>query len=217
MNLLLTPTLALVTASVFTALPLQAATLRTAANDRRGNTSVTVDITATDRAGGIEFSLKVNDLFFTGDLVAAYFDFSDRFNVSNIKGVSNAVAFALNTDNVVSKAANSADSIGQTFDLGVRLFIPDQKSTSSATSASFNSTTFSVFGSGLDTTDLSGQTVAVYLERVGKIPDGGTFTAKQFGTFPIVDTTPPGNVIPTPALLPGLLAMGAALLRKHDR
>jgi hypothetical protein len=187
-----------------------AASLSFKANDDRGSDAVGVDVFAQDVAGGIEFTLNVNDdLVNTGDLLAAYIDFSSAFDRNNITSVTGAFNsnWETNTRNIVG------GNIGQKFDLGVQL-----TDTGSA-GGLVTSKTFSVFGTGLDVTDLLSQEFAVRLQAVGSnLVTGGSGSAKQYGIAPaLVDIEPPVASVPEPATILGLGLVASGMVMSRRR
>ncbi len=190
------------TSSVFSAA--NAASLTFKADDQRGSDSASTDIFAEDVAGGIKFTLTVNDPNNFADLRAAYIDFGSSFNRSDITSVDGVLSYGLNERNIGS------GNIGRRFDLGVELTGPG------ASGGLVTSKMFTVFGTGLDITDILGQEVAVRLQAVGPNPvTGGSGSAKQYGTAP----TTPDTVYPAPepfSILGAGMALGFGALCKRE-
>ena len=188
-----------VAVGLLTTQPAHALSITGSANQIISNDSVpiNVDVTATDVTGGIQFTLNVNDPTNTGDMLAAYFDFANTFN-SAITSVTGVLDWKIGTSNIVG------GNIGKTFDLGVQL------SPTGSSNGLLTNAVFTVLGTGLDITDLFEQQFAVRLQTAGLQPNGGNGSSKMSGQFP-------NNAIPTPALLPGLIGMGIAALRKKKK
>ncbi len=165
-----------------------AASVSFKADDQRGSDSASTDIFAEDVDGGIKFTLTVNDANNFADLRAAFIDFGSSFDQSNITSVNNVLSYSLNENNI-------GGNIGRTFDLGVELTGPG------ASGGLVTSKMFTVFGTGLDVTDILGEQVAVRLQAVGSDPViGGEGSAKQYGIVPTSVTPTP---VPEPLTILG--------------
>ncbi|MBF2086420.1 MAG: hypothetical protein IGS16_17680, partial [Thermoleptolyngbya sp. C42_A2020_037] len=157
--------------------PANAASITFSASQQQGSAPVNVDIFAQDVADGVEFSLKVNDPKNIGDLLAIYFNFGGLFDTNIPKTTTvtgqDVTKVALNTNNIVG------GNIGQRFEMAI------QFGRTGAAGGLLTETTFKIAQVGLTVQDFLHQTFAVRLQAVGSGVNGGTNSAKQYGTAPV--------------------------------
>jgi hypothetical protein len=173
-------------------------------------------VTLTEVTGGsIDFLVDLTSPTVNGDIQAVFFDI---FNESLLSGLSatgtkvTATRFEANSVCSVGSSGNNLNGGGSAnpcpFDIGVAI------GNVGAAGGRITSTTFTLSHSS------SNLTLAQFFDQGFGLrvqSTGGNFngSSKLKGTAPLTpDVETP---IPTPALLPGLIGMGAAALRKKKR
>jgi len=151
---------------------------------------------------------------------AATLDFNFSFtNVANGGGTVTGIVSGL-TDNATS-AATSLKVLTNTAGFGIGEYVGNPLSNSFTVSAgSITSATFVAFGLGNNPPAVTGSSLALnlnsplYKNITGLSNTSGSIVVSPNTGLSFTPVTPP-TAVPTPALLPGLLGLGAAALRKR--